>query len=192
MDAPKPALRRVSVVGSTGTGKTMFGRELARIMDVPFVELDALNWGPNWTMVSPEIFQARTAAAIAGDVWVADGNYGGRGVRELVWEKADTIIWLDFGLPVIFRRLWKRTTLRIRDGAELWPGTGNRQSARMAFLSRESLFWWALKTHRSRRKNYAQLLALPQYADRTILRFLKPAEADRWLAAQHERTAERR
>ena len=189
MDPPKALLRRVSVVGSTGTGKTTFGRELARIMGVPFVELDALAWGPSWTMIPTERFQARAAEAIAGDAWVVDGNYGGRGVRELVWARADTIIWLDFGLPVIFRWLWKRTTLRIRDGAELWPGTGNRETIRDAFFSRESLFWWALKTHRARKRSYARLLALPRYADRTVLRFTKPADADRWLAAQHGRAA---
>ncbi|MDO8506582.1 MAG: AAA family ATPase [Candidatus Limnocylindria bacterium] len=191
MDAPKTPLRRVSVVGSTGTGKTTFGRELARIMGVPFVELDALNWGPNWTMIPPERFQALTSEAISPAAWVVDGNYGGRGVRELVWAKADTIIWFDFGLGVIFRRLWQRTTLRIRDGAELWPGTGNRETIRGAFFSRESLFWWALKTHRARRRNYARLLALPQYADRTVLRFTRPADADRWLMGQVLRVARR-
>ena len=49
MDLPNAAPRRVSIVGSTGTGKTTFGRELAAILAVPFVELDALFWGPNWS-----------------------------------------------------------------------------------------------------------------------------------------------
>ena len=176
-------MRRVSVVGSTGTGKTTFGRELARIMAVPFVELDAINWGPNWTMIPAERFQARSAEAIAGDAWVIDGNYGGRGIRDLVWARADTIIWLDFSLGVIFRRLWQRTMERIRSGQELWPSTGNRETFRNTFFSRESLFWWALKTHRRRRKNFARLLALPQYAGATRLRFTRPAQAEDWLAA---------
>lgn len=183
MDAPKALPRRVSVVGSTGTGKTTFGRELARILGVPFVELDALAWGPGWTMVPAERFQALVAEAVSGEAWVVDGNYGGRGARELVWAKADTIIWLDFGLRVIFPRLWRRTIARIRDQAELWPGTGNRETIRAAFFTRESLFWWALKTHRSRRRNYLRSLALPGYADRAVLRFTDPLDADRWIAA---------
>ena len=177
-------MRRVSVVGSTGSGKTTFGRVLARILDVPFVELDAINWGPNWTMIGAERFQARTAEAISGDAWVVDGNYGGQGVRDLVWAKADTIIWLDYSLPVIFRRLWTRSTARIRSQEEIWPNTGNRESIRETFASRESLFWWALKGYRARRRNYPLLLARPQYAAAAKLRFRTPRDAERWLEAQ--------
>jgi adenylate kinase family enzyme len=184
-------MRRVSIVGSTGTGKTTFGRELARVMGVPFVELDAINWGPNWTMIDEALFRERVSVAIAGDVWVVDGNYGGRGVRPMVWEKADTIIWLDFGLVTIYRRLWQRTIARIQDQRELWPGTGNRESVRDAFFSRESLFWWALKTYRPRRRNYPRLVADAERAGKTVLRFTRPREADRWLQAERSRAAAR-
>jgi len=74
---------RVSVVGSTGSGKTTFARELARILGVPHVELDALNWGPNWTMVDEGLFRGRVDAATSADGWVVDGNYGLR-VTEVV------------------------------------------------------------------------------------------------------------
>jgi len=177
-------MKRVSVVGSTGTGKTTFGRELARVMDVPFTELDAIVWQPKWTLLDPEAFRARASERIAAPAWVIDGNYGGSGVRDLVWAAADTIVWLDFSLAVIFPRLWRRTMARLRDNKELWPDTGNRETWRGAFLSRDSLFWWALKTHRPRRRNYARLLALPQYAGTTRLRFRTPVEAERWLDAQ--------
>jgi adenylate kinase family enzyme len=179
-------MKRVSVVGGTGTGKTTFGRELARIMDVPFVELDEIVWQPEWKLLEPELFRERVTERIGAPAWVVDGNYGGAGVRDLVWAKADTIIWLDFDITVIFRRLWARTTARIRDGKELWPNTGNRETIRGAFLSRDSLFVWALQTHRARRRNYPRVLELPQYAAATKLRFRTPAEADEWLEAQRE------
>lgn len=182
MSLPASLPRRVSVVGSTGTGKTTFGRELASTLGLPFVELDAINWGPDWTMIGPERFQARVTEVVAQDRWVVDGNYGGQGIRELVWARADTIVWLDYGLPVIFLRLWRRTIERIRSGEELWPGTGNRETLRNTFLSRESLLWWALKTHRRRRWSYARLLALPQYAHARVHRFRRPRDAERWLA----------
>ena len=187
MQAP----RRVSVVGSTGTGKTTFARELAAILDVPFTELDAIAWQPNWTMLPAEEFRARVAERLAAPAWVIDGNYGGAGVREMVWAKSDTIIWLDFSLVVIFRRLWSRTTTRIRDGHELWPDTGNRETLRGAFLSRESLFWWALKTYWRRKRNYARLLALPQYAHAHVIRLRRPEDADRFLEAQRGRASQR-
>lgn len=184
MDLPDRPPRRVSIVGSTGTGKTTFGRELASALGVPFVELDALNWGPGWRTVGADVFQGRVREAMASDAWVVDGNYGGQGVREIVWDGADTIIWLDYGLPVIFVRLWRRTMDRIQSGTELWPGTGNRESFGNTFFSRESLFWWALKTHWRRKRYYSRLLALPQYAHITKLRFRRTRDADRWLQAQ--------
>ena len=177
-------MRRVSVVGSTGTGKTTYARRLAEILDVPHTELDAIVWQPSWTPLPPDEFRARVAERIADPGWVVDGNYGGAEVRPMVWSLADTIIWLDFSLPVIYRRLLIRTLDRVRDGRELWPGTGNRETIRNAFFSRESLFWWALKSYWRRKRSYTALFARPEYAHATRLRFRTPAEADRWLDAQ--------
>ena len=179
-------MKRVSIVGSTGSGKTTFGRELASLMSVPFVELDAINWGPSWTMIGADRFQALATEAIAGDAWVVDGNYGGRGVRELVWAKADTIIWLDYSLPLVLWRLLRRSVARIRSREEIWPGTGNRETVRETFFSRGSLFVWAMTTYGGRRKSYPRLLALPQCENATKLRFRTPREAGMWLEAQRQ------
>ncbi len=171
------------MVGSTGTGKTAFAGELATILGVPRVELDALAWGRRRTLADAETLQARVRDVTAGDGWVVDGSYGGRGARQIVWARADTIVWLDFSLLVIYRRLWRRTIARIRDRRELWPGTGNRESVRDAFFSRESLFWWALRTYRGRRRDCARLFAEPRYAHVAKLRFTRPGDAEAWLAA---------
>ena len=174
--------RRISVVGSTGSGKTTFGRELARRLGIPFVELDALAWGPKWTLVPEELFRERVVRAVEGDAWVIDGNYAGRGARDLVWPRADTVIWLDPPLRLIFARLFERTVRRIRTGEELWPGTGNRETFWNQFLSPNSLFLWALKTYRRRRRELPQTFARPEHAHLHIHRFRRVAEADDWLS----------
>lgn len=184
-------MRRVSVVGSTGSGKTTFGRRLAGILGVGFVELDALNWEANWTMAPEDTFRARIDAATRTDAWVVDGNYGGRGAREIVWGRADTVVWLDFPLSVIMTRLTRRNIARIRTGEELWPGTGNRQTARNAFFSLDSLYVWALKTHFRRKRQMPELLARPEYAHLALHHLRKPIDADRWLEAQRARDPRR-
>jgi hypothetical protein len=115
---------------------------------------------------------------------VIDGNYAGRGARDLVWPRADTVIWLDPPLSVIFTRLFARALRRSRTREELWPGTGNRETLRHQFFSGDSLFLWALKTHRRRRRELPQILARPEHAHLTVHRFRRSEEADAWLDRQ--------
>ena len=172
------------MVGSTGSGKTTFGRTLAGILGVDFVELDALNWEADWTMADEREFRARITSATRADGWVVDGNYGGRGAREIVWAKADTVVWLDMPLWLILTRLTGRNLTRIRSGVEIWPGTGNRETVRNSFFSSDSLYVWALKTYRRRRRQLPELLGRPEYAHLDVHRFTRAADADRWLEAQ--------
>lgn len=149
-------------------------------MGVPRVEIDALNWEPNWTMATPQALRERVDAATAGPAWVVDGSYGA--VRDIVWSRADTVVWLDLPLWRILRRLVARTIRRIRTGEELW--NGNRETFRGAFLSRDSLFIWVLKTQRQRARLYLGELARPEFAHLTVHRFRDPGDADLWLEAQ--------
>jgi hypothetical protein len=92
------------------------------------------------------------------------------------------VIWLDPPLTTIFPRLFERAMRRIRSGEELWPGTGNRETFRNQFLSRGSLFWWALKTHRRRKRELPLVLARPENAHLQIHRFRRGVEAEAWLS----------
>ena len=165
--------RKIAVVGTTGSGKTTVARRLAAHHDVPHIELDALHWGPGWTEPSPEDFQARVESALSVSGWVVDGSYHGK-LGDLVLERADLVVWLDPPLRTILRRLWARTLQRIRQGDELWGG--NRETWRGAFLSRNSLFVWALKTHLGRRRRYVERLA--RY---NMVRLRSAREAEAWL-----------
>ncbi|HBY99094.1 MAG: hypothetical protein M5U01_42110 [Ardenticatenaceae bacterium] len=171
--------RRIVVIGTTGSGKTTLARQLARRLGLPHVELDALNWGPNWSAAPVDVLRERTAQALSGDAWVIDGNYSR--VRDIVWGRADTVVWLDYPLPVIMARLVRRTLRRITTREELWGG--NRESWRVQLLSRDSLFLWALQTYRRRRREYPELLARPEYAHLQIVRLRSPREAEAWLAS---------
>lgn len=178
-DYPSGALqnRRIIIVGTTGSGKTTLARSLAQRFNIPHIELDALHWGPNWTPATRDDFRERVTQALVGDVWVTDGNYNM--VRDIVWNRADTLIWLDYSLWVIYRRLIPRTVRRVVSREELF--SGNRESVRGAIFSRDSLVMWALKTHHSRRQRYEADLTSPEYAHLTVLRFRHPGDTDRWL-----------
>jgi adenylate kinase family enzyme len=149
-------VRKVAVIGGTGSGKSTVSRALAERLVVPHVELDALFWKPNWEMRTAEEFGPIVAAALDSDGWVADGNYRTR-LGTLVLDQADLVVWLDMSLTTKLWRLLRRTTRRVRTREQLW-GT-NVDSWRGAFLSKDSLFWWSLKTHYPARRNLPKLLA---------------------------------
>src|ERR1700710_505967 len=128
---------RVAVIGTSGAGKTTLGRALAAAMGVGFIEIDAINWGAGWRDLNthdPEAFVQRTAAAVAAEAWVSDGNYGR--VR-----------------PVV----------RALGGKELWPGTGNRERFSQ-WLDKEHPIRWAWDTHARLRARMEAALADPANA----------------------------
>ena len=144
------------MIGSTGSGKTTFARALAQLLGVPHIELDALFWQPGWVMTDPDELREKVAAAIACEGWVVDGNYSSR-LGTLVLEQVDQIVWLDLPLRTTFRRLLRRTLRRLRTREPLWEG--NKESFRNAFLSRDSILLFALKTYRRGRRARAELVA---------------------------------
>jgi adenylate kinase family enzyme len=167
---------KIAVVGTSGSGKTTVAQCLAEHHGVPHVELDALHWGPNWTPPSVEEFRARVEQALASPGWVADGSYYGK-LGDYVLERADFIVWLDLPFRTVARRIWSRTMRRIRTGEELWGG--NRETWRDAFLSRDSLFVWVVRTHRARRRRYLERLGKNEF-----VHLRSQHEVDAWLAKQ--------
>jgi len=165
------------VVGPTGAGKTTFAKTLAAALGVPYVELDALNWLAGWREAGAEELRARVTEVIVGDAWVIDGNYWTR-IDGLVWTRADTVCWLDPPFLYRFARLVWRTLRRSIARVELW--NGNRESLRGAFLSRDSLLLFALRTARGGRRGEARLAQFPHLE---VHRFTSQRDADRWLAS---------
>jgi adenylate kinase family enzyme len=168
--------RRINVVGTSSVGKTTMAAALASLLRVPHVELDALYWEPNWTEATDDVLRERVSGAIVGDRWIVDGNYAK--VRDLIWDRAEAIVWLDLPLrTILWRYLW-RTVRRVARREELW--SGNRERLSTQLFSRESLLWWILTTYRRRRREYPALLAARP--DLVAIRLRSARAADRWLA----------
>jgi adenylate kinase family enzyme len=169
--------RRVAVQGVSGSGKTTVGRALAQRLEVPYVELDALHHGPNWTEATPAELQERVRPWVERDSWVIDGNYRSK-LGDAVIARADTLVWLDLPVGVWLPRLAWRTFSRMVTREVLW--NGNRERFRFLFTERPNIFEWAWQQHRTQRHELPAWVADHPHA--RLVRLRSPREVRRYLA----------
>ncbi|GGK62405.1 hypothetical protein Sme01_04390 [Sphaerisporangium melleum] len=169
-------MRRILVAGITGAGKSTMARELGRRLGVPYHEMDALHYvAPGWGV--DEEFAAKVAAITAAPAWIFD-SFGYPEVRDLLWERADTVVWLDYGraviMPRVLRRSLRRTLLRERIFG------GNRETL-SGWFRRDHPAWWAWSQHGARRADIASRVGDPRFSHLRVIRFGAPHEATAWL-----------
>lgn len=174
-------MQRVSVVGCSGSGKSTVARRLAELLDAPYVELDALHWGPDWTESSAEELAAKVRDATSGDRWVVDGNYQSK-IGTLVWDGADTVVWVNPPKRVVMARSLRRTLGRIITRQELW--NGNRESWRglQFWRGEDSILWWAWSSYTGVQERYEAAMADPAHQHLTFHRLRTRGAVDRFLA----------
>src|SRR5580704_4129322 len=118
---------RIVLVVTLGAGKTTLALRIAAQLQLPHIELDAINWQSEWrdlTRHNPEEFVRRVTEAIQAEAWAAAGNYGP--VRDRVWRRATPLVWLDYERPVIMVRVIRRSLLRAILRTEMWAGNRER------------------------------------------------------------------
>jgi adenylate kinase family enzyme len=179
-------MKRVNVIGGSGSGKTTVARALSAKLGVPFIEIDEVHWGhyPNWKLPATDEFRSAIDVATRGDRWVVDGSYGS--VRDIVWPRADTVVWLDTPFRQRFVRVFTRTIRRSFTGEVLWGI--QRESLRNAFLSRDSLLLFMIRTERRRARLYREWLARPEHAHLKLVRLRSQREIDDWLSRIYRST----
>src|SRR3954463_10743832 len=138
--------QRILILGRTGSGKTTLARELAAARGVPHVELDSLYFGPDFSTAAPSILRERTTEAVAGERWVTDGNKSA--VRDLVWPRADTVVWLDYPVAVSLWRLGKRALWRTSVLTTEASHSGDKAGLPKQMLSAAQGVLTALRSHR--------------------------------------------
>jgi len=173
------ACERILILGGTGSGKTTLARELAAALHVPHVELDSLYFGPEFSTAPLPLLRERTSVAIAGDRWVTDGNK--RAVRDLVWPRADTIVWLDYPLGVRLWRLAKRARRRSSVLKAQAEETGGTTGLPRQLLAAARGVLTALRSHAGQRREYPRMFAEPANQHLAVVRLRSPRATRQWL-----------
>lgn len=184
-DPPIPIGRRIHVWGSSGSGKTTLGARLAQVLDVPFVELDALNWLPDWVGLNetdPEELVRRMRDATARDAWVVAGSYT-RFSQRTFWPRLQTLVWIDLPMPLLMARVLKRSWRRWRSKETLWGTNHERFWPQLMFWSKDSLLWWIATRHARRRRDMLAYSADPKWSHIRFVRLGSVADVEAFARA---------
>jgi adenylate kinase family enzyme len=173
---------RIAIIGNSGSGKSTLARALSARLRIKHIELDALNWRPEWSALSieqPEAWAHLVGEAIVGDEWITDGNYS-IGALPQILPRATDVIWLDYSRAVIMTRVLRRSLRRAISGQELWVGTGNREDFRR-WLRKDHPIRWTWDTYRSGNERRDALFSDAALAHARKHRLQTPLETQRWL-----------
>ena len=121
------------------------------------------------------------ALAKAESGWVLDGNYSR--TKTIKWESVDWVVWVDYGFCRTLFQAVRRAATRAWQGTELWPGTGNRESFRRSFFSRDSIVLWTIKTYRKNRAGYLADMNDARYRHIRFIQLRSPAQTARFIRA---------
>lgn len=105
-ESRSPLGRRVIVTGLAGSGKSTFSLALAAKTGLPVIHLDLHFWQPGWVAPSETEWREKQGVVLAGDAWIADGNY--HETLDLRLKLADTVVFLDMPWWLCSRRAFLR------------------------------------------------------------------------------------
>ncbi len=166
-------MRRVLIAGISGAGKTTMARELSARLGIPRHELDALHHGPNWT--KRPSFEADVAAFVDEPSWVTEDQYQ-RLIGDQLWQRADTVVWLDLPRRVVMWRVLKRSLGRALRRTELW--NGNREHW-THLVHADHPIRWAWRMHGARRERIAEQASA--HSGVRVVRLRTPRSVRDWL-----------
>lgn len=170
---------RIVIIGTTGSGKSHLAGRLAAILQCPVIDLDDLFWLPEWRVRPLDDFRARVSAAAAAPRWIVAGNYSQ--VRDIVWDRCDTIVWLDHGPFLTFGRLLWRSMARAVSRRPICNGNVERWRS---LVTADSILVWFFRTFWANRRRYAEIFDGPgEWRDKTKVRLRRSADVEIWIDA---------
>ena len=169
---------RINIIGTAGSGKSTFSKQIAEKLKIPYIELEALAWKSNWTEVTDEELFSKLERHLSSDDWVLDGNYPQ--TLHIKWKKCQMVVYLDMPFHIIFYRLLRRTLIRIFTREELWAG--NKETFWRQFFTRDSVIWWGLSNFFPKRRYYLIDSKNPKYSHIKFVRLRSQKDVEHFFA----------
>jgi len=164
--------RRILIIGAPCTGKSTLAKAISESLEIKFVDLDNLLWQPAWVKTEASEFMQKYRDEIAKDAWVISGNISS--TEEIILQRTDAIIWLDYPLAFTFMRGLRRSLTRSLKKEECC--NGNFESLWRTFSPKDSVLVWILKTHTRRRRRYLEWRERVKNSEIEFYQIAKPIE----------------
>jgi adenylate kinase family enzyme len=175
-------MQRISVIGASGSGKTTFARALAEQLGIEHLELDAVYHQADWVPLEREVFRSRVSDFVEGERWIIDGNYSS--AQDIVWARADTVIFIDPPRWRVMSQLIPRTVMRGLTKRELWNGNTEQLRNMLSPIPETNIVLWSWTTHAKRRRRFESAAQDPALSHLRFERLRSRAEAEAFVARQ--------
>jgi hypothetical protein len=164
--------KRIAVLGCSGSGKSTLAAALSDRLGLPYVATDQVFWTDDWRPTPPAAVSAWLAEAIAQDRWVTDGNFDDD--RDLLWGRAELIVWLDLPLSVVLGQVLRRNLAWWRRRTPVWGGQ------RMTLAKALGGVRHVLRSHGLKHSSYPTWLAACH--PKPVVRLQTTAELAKWVS----------
>lgn len=169
--------KRIAIIGSTASGKSTLANKLSQLYELPHIELDQMLF-ENQSRKTDEEFRTAVKEVVERPKWICDGVF--YNLADIIWPKADIVIWLDVPLKTTYKQVLSRSLGRIIR-RQSKPG-GQRQTLKTAF-GRNGIVTRTPHIHRKVTTNYEKLV--PQYVPANkVVRLKSRKEVSDWLEKQ--------
>jgi len=163
-------MQRIAVIGVSCSGKTTLAASLSGILKSKLIDLDEIHWQPGWVSTPAHELLPKVKSALDCPAWIVSGNYSC--LQDIIFNQADTIIWLDYSPFVVAKRALTRTFKRTLFKQACC--NGNYETIRQSFFSKNSILLWVLKTYRLRKVQYHNLMNDSKMSQKTFIRLSTP------------------
>lgn len=170
-------LKKIVVIGDSCSGKTTLARDLSKKLGIKHIELDSLFWEGNWKNVDTIEFKKRITSALQDTNFITDGNFSM--ARDVIWDKTDTIIWIDLPIWIILTRFFSRSISRSLKKELLWGKC--QETLRKSIFSKDSLFMWIISTHYKRKRTYSKIMKDDAYSHINFIRLNSAKEVNKFI-----------
>ena len=99
-------MKRIIVIGCSGSGKSHFSRLLRDKTGLPLHHLDMIYWKEDGSNLQKPEFREKLQLLLDGDRWIIDGNYNS--TMDMRMQACDTVFFLDYPTEVCLAGIRQR------------------------------------------------------------------------------------